>query len=138
MEERIPKRAHRVAHVETYEVTSDELDTIEHGYTSRQNDLNFLSISVSVFVSFLLNIFTVLRHETGSTWMHQFYWAVTVTSGAASIYLAVRWYRSRRFEKPFFERIRARAIGPLGEEGKEIKPVELETLPSGEPGPRKD
>lgn len=133
MAEHIEKRVHKVAHVETYEVTSDELDTIEKGYSARQNDLQFLSLSAGIFVSFLLNLLTLLYDKPEPTLIGQFYFAMTAASGFACIYLTHRWQSTKTQDKPTFQRIRARAAGPLGDENKEIKRAELEDLPVAEP-----
>jgi hypothetical protein len=138
MEEHIVKRVHRLAHVETYDVTVDELESIERGYSSRQNDLAFLSISASIFASFLLTLTAVLSREPTPSWTSQFYWAVTVTSGLATAYFFCKWWRTARQEKSVFQRIRERSLGPLGEEGKELKPGELEQQPSEDPSQKRE
>ncbi len=136
MKEQIEKLTHRVSHLEAYEVTEDELNAIERGYSSRQNDVAFLGITTSIFVSFVITLIAVLSNEKTATWTSQFYWAVTVTSGFASAYFLVRWRRAISQDKPIFQKIRARGIGPLGETGKEVKPAELEQMPSSEPLPK--
>jgi hypothetical protein len=137
MTEHIEKRTHRLAHVETYEVTDDELDRMERGYSSRQNDVAFLSIAASIFVAFVV-VWLTIQHPATPTWREQFYIAVLVMSGGGGLYLFFRWRRSVKLEKPLFEKIRARAVGPLGEEGKELKPSELDQLTPREPDQKRD
>jgi hypothetical protein len=125
MEERIAKRIHRLAHVETYEVTADELTAIEQGYSSRQNDLTFLSIFIGTFVSFLTVVLSTTFPEAPT--IREFsYIAALIFSGGASLIFGLRWFWSGRQEKPIFERIRARAVGPLGEQGREIQLTDLD------------
>jgi hypothetical protein len=133
MVDQVVKKAHRIAHLEIYEVSEDELDTIERGYSSRQNDVAFLSIAATIFVSFLVVILTVPR-PAAPTFRDQFFVAVLVMSGSAAVYLFIRWRRTIKSERPLFQRIRERAVGPLGEEGMEFKPSELEKLTPETPG----
>jgi hypothetical protein len=137
--ERIEKRLHRIGHVEAYEVFADELETIERGYSSRQNDLTVFGVCFSTFLAFLLALVPFLlageipkeRVELW-LWVRQTYLAVTVAGGGMSAYFLQRWLRATRRERPIFLRIRDRAIEPVGQEGKEIKATELAVLPAQE------
>lgn len=137
--ERIEKRLHRIGHVETYEVFADELETIERGYSSRQNDLTLFGVCFSVFLSFLLALAPfLLAGEIPKErvdlwlWVRQIYLAVVVAGGGMSVYFFQRWLRATWRERPVFLRIRDRAVEPVGQEGKEIKAAELAILPAQE------
>jgi len=111
---------------------------IEGGYTARQTDLSFISIGLSVFVCFLVTLvpFAIGSPPVGQEslwmWLRQAVLAVVFGSLIISVYLIIRWRRNKLTETPIFQRIRARAAGPLGEEGEEVKAAELDRLPSQE------
>lgn len=137
--ERIEKRLHRIGHVETFEVFADELETIERGYSSRQNDLTVFAICFSMFLAFLLALVpfllvTEIPKERADIWLwvRQIYLAIMVAGAGMSVYFFQRWRRATRRERPVFQRIRDRAIEPVGQEGKEIKATELAVLPGQE------
>jgi hypothetical protein len=134
--EQISRKAHRISTFETFEVSSDELDVIESGHPSRQNDLTFFSVAASVFASFLLVVLTT-KMPAIPTWRDMLFFAILLVSGGLAIYFFSCWRRSTKGQSLIFQRIRKRAYGTFGEEGKELKPSELEELkpetPSGEP-----
>jgi hypothetical protein len=57
------------------------------------------------------------------------YWLIAGTTGIFSAYWLLHWWMSRRHDENIFERIRKRAIGPIGEEGEELRPSDLAALP---------
>lgn len=138
----ILKKQHGIAHLETYEVTEQELNAIQRGYSARVNDLTFFSIAVSVFLSFLSVWLTLPAPPQDAplmalTRVEQYYVTAVLASAGMSIYLFFRWKASSSADDDLFRAIRERAIGPVGEEGKEIKPSDLasmtpQTAPTGE------
>jgi hypothetical protein len=129
----IQKKQHGIAHLETYEVTEHELNAIQRGQSTRQNDLTFFSIVMSVFLSFLTVWLTLPPQPSGApmiplTRAEQYYLLAVFASGAMSIYLFCRWKFSASADDNLFRAIRERAIGTVGEEGKEIKPSDLASM----------
>jgi hypothetical protein len=129
----IPKKQHGIAHLETYEVSEHELNAIQRGFSVRTNDLTFLSIFLSVFLSFLSVWLTLPTPPPEAplvplTRVQQFYVCMMIASGGLSVYLLVRWWMSARADDDLFRVIRERAIGPVGEEDKIIKPSDLASM----------
>jgi hypothetical protein len=126
--EQIPILRHRAPHVECFDVFEDELGTIERGYSSRQTDLTFLSISLSVCVSFVVSF--LASKDPEPSWE----WGLVFATGFASIYFLVRWRTTVKREESIFARIRGRSTGPVGDDAVgELKPSSLGSLPVEEP-----
>jgi len=130
-EERIPVRRHRLPGVETYEVMTEELDSLEQESMRVGEDFSFGAVSLAVAISFLITLLTV---KIESSTKLSIFFAILICGSVFTLYFGIRWRRGRCLRKTTIQRIRERAIGPLGEEGKEIKPMELAELPAEEAG----
>lgn len=126
-EERIAIRRHRLPHVETYEVTAEELDQMENEAMRIGHDFSFASVSLAFGTSFLI---TLLTATVESLKAYNFFVVATIVGFVFSLYFGIRWYRGRHVGRSVIQRIRDREVGPLGDEAREIKPAELAGLPS--------
>lgn len=129
----IPLRRHGLSHVETYDVTADELDRIE----SEGRDVGFdfqvalfcLTLAASFFVSLLLSPPPADKPKTFIVIA-----VIVVVGFLLGVIFLIKWLRSKKALSLTLRRIRERQVGPVGEEGKELKPSDLANLPSVEPG----
>jgi hypothetical protein len=128
--EQIPWRRHRLTEFHTYDVSADELDQIRNDAMAVGSDLNFACVTGAVFVSFLIAI-TAADMKPGM--LFQGFLVVVLVSGVAGVFFGFRAYRGRGRGLAIFERIRSREVGPLGEDGKEIRPSDLDKLQGQEP-----
>ena len=106
------------------------MDNIERGFVTKQTDLIFFSVAAGVCASFTIAGLTT-SHVVGAPWPIPLivYWLIAGTTGIFSAYWLIHWWASRRGDENLFDRIRKRAIGPIGEEGEELKPGDLAALP---------
>lgn len=128
-DDQLQQRRHRIPHVETYDVTVDELDQIELESMSVGQDFSFGSVCLTAALSFLITIVTV-PIESERAWNSFLIIMLVGFIGAA--YFGIRWYRGKKHGVLVIERIREREIGPYGEEGREIKANEAADLPAEE------
>jgi hypothetical protein len=128
--EKIPIRRHRLPGVDSYDVTSDELDQLEHEASQVGLDFSFASILFTAFISFLIALLTanIQSERTFGAFI-----AIEIASGTLALYFCIKWRRGRRRRASIIARIREREIGPLGDEKREIRASELAELPSQEP-----
>ena len=128
-DDQLQQRRHRIPHVETYDVTVDELDQIERESMSVGQDFSFGSVGLTAALAFLITLLTV-RIESERIWNSFLIMMTLGFIGAA--YFGIRWYREKKHGVLVIERIRKREIGPYGEAGGEIKANEAADLPAGE------
>jgi hypothetical protein len=130
--EQIEIERHRFVGLIIYEVTSDEIDQIERETLSISEDLTFSTVSVSVAAAFLLTLLTV---DIVSERLFNIFFIVCVAGFVGGAYFGVRWFRGRKSFRGAITRIKKR-VGPLGEEGKELRPGEATaTAPAPTEGP---
>ena len=126
--EHITVKRHRLEHVDVYEVFGDELDRIEQEAATIGTDLQFalfwLPIAVTLTATLILTNIPNERVHTG-------FLIFTIMSYGFGVYFVIRWLRQIGSFKRLLSKIRDRQVGPIGEEGKEIKDVT--ELSSGEP-----
>jgi len=127
MADQIQLKRHGIAHVETFELTWDELEGLRKTGGDIGIDLTFGLFCFGIAASFLISLLTteIKSRVTNDTF-------VFVTIGgffAASVFF-VRWSRNRSEFESIIKRIQARPIeiGPVGDEHGVLKPSELEEL----------
>jgi hypothetical protein len=129
----IPVMRHGLSHVETYDVTSDELERIESEGADVGFDFHIGLFCLTMATSFLIGlILSPPPPEKLKTFV--VFVVIVVVGFLAGGIFAVKWFRSRRAFSETIRRIRERVVGPLGEKGNEVRPAELEQLPSEESG----
>lgn len=86
-----------------YEISEEELDTIERGSPS-SNYLSFSLVLLSTFASFLASL--LLADVQGKT--YTFFVVITVVSGIVGTILLILWRQSNKSSKKIFIKIRSR------------------------------
>ncbi len=128
--DQIPAKRHRLRHLDLYDVSGDELDQIERLGTSVGTDLQFATFWLPIGITTLLTLIVLTISDTR---VFITYVCIMLVSLGFSIYFFVRWWITRGEFKKLINRIRERQVGPVGEEGKELKPSDLANLPSVAP-----
>ncbi|HEY2362106.1 MAG TPA: hypothetical protein VGK36_13380 [Candidatus Angelobacter sp.] len=128
--DQILARRHRIAHIELFEIYAEELDQIERVAGTVGTDLQFTTFWFPIGIAAILTLIVV---PIPNLRVFNIYLCVGVISLGFGIYFLIRWLRNRGELKHYLSRIRERQIGPVGEEGKELKPSDLAALPSVTP-----
>ena len=125
-DDRIPAARHRLKQIVTYEVPADEFDRIEQEASTVGTDLQFATLLLSTAVSFTVTLCTVaIANER----VYEFFIMITIVGYVVGAFCGVRGWKQRGQLNRLISKIRSSQVGPVGEEGKEIKPTELDTLP---------
>ena len=138
-QDQIPAKRHRLKHLDLYDVSGDELDNLEQLGTTVGTDLQFCTFWLPIGISATLTLIAVGAGTIPITNTHVYetYLVAMFVGYGFGLFFGVRWWLSRGRFKQCIEKIRQRQVGPVGEEGKELKPSELESLPAGAPEPPK-
>lgn len=86
-----------------YEISEDELDTIERGSPS-SNYLNFSLVLLSTFISFVASL--SLTDVQGGAFI--FFVVITVVSGMLGLILLILWMLTKSSSRQIFNKIRSR------------------------------
>jgi|SRR5579872_1450230 len=129
-QEQITAKRHRLPHVDVYDVSGDELDNLERVGSHVGTDLQWTTFWFPIGLSALL---TLIATPVPNAHVYEAYLVACFVGFGFSIYFATRWWSNRGEFKNCIGKIRQREVGPLGEEGKEVKPSRLETLPAVAP-----
>jgi hypothetical protein len=119
---------HALESLVIYEVSEHELEELERETKSVGEDFSFALAGVSIGTS-LASVLLTVDIQSNRTFMAFF--GVMILGFVVTLYCGVKWLRGRRRFKGVVQRIKSR-VGPLGEEGKEIEPEQLETLTPAE------
>lgn len=126
-DDKIPLRRHAVSHLETYDVTAQELKAIERESLDVGQDFQFASNAFSIGATLLV---ALVLTEIASPTRYACFFAVMVAMLALAAYFGIQYRRKRRATRSTIQEIRERQLGPLGEEGHEISLSELAEAPS--------
>ena len=131
-DQQIPLRRHGLTHVELYDVTREELDSIKR----ESNDLE-LNFQVALFCfTGATSFFAALITTTPDSRRVFDVFVIFVFGGIIlGAFFGIKWYRGRKYFSSTVDRILERQVGPLGQEGRELRPAELAGLPSQPAGP---
>lgn len=94
----------RLGSITVYDVTEDELETIERGAPS-SNYLNFAIALLSVFISFLATLLTVSIEDDR---IFMFFLFTAIVTFVVGTILSILWLLSRASSKSIFKKIRDR------------------------------
>jgi hypothetical protein len=125
-DDQIPAARHRLQGVVTYEVLADDFDRIEQEAKSVGTDLQLACALIPVAIALTVTIKTIPIQD-----LHTYIVFCIVASVCylGGVITGVRaWVQRGRLSK-LMNRIRAQQGGPVGEEGKELRPSELASLP---------
>jgi hypothetical protein len=128
--EHIEVRRHRISGLDICDVTMDDLDAIERMGSDVGLDFNVALFSLGVGLSFLTSL---LGTKIESERVFDTFVIFTVVGGALAVIFFIKWFMHRGELSRLIQKIRERQIGPTGDEGKALKPQELNSLPSVEP-----
>ena len=101
---------------------------MEKDTVSVSEDFSFALAGISIAVTIASVLFTV---KIESERVYNSFLVVMILGFVVALYCGVRWFRGRRTFGKTVQKIRGR-VGPLGEEGKEIDPQQLENLSPAE------
>lgn len=122
--DQIDVERHRHKGFVIYEVSGDDLDSIESQAGSVGEDFGFATAGSGVFVSMLVTLLTVDIKDTKT---FAVFVCVTLVAFFVTAYCGRRWWRQRKNIESIVTRIKQKA-GPLGEEGDEISEEDLNEL----------
>lgn len=125
--DQIPLRRHRIQHIESYDVTDDDLDRIERDGSDLGLNFAFAQFGITVAASFIANW---LIAPPVSRTVHDTFLIIISVGLFFGVAHGIKWYRNRRSFSATIRKIRERQVGPLGEKGDELRPSELQNLPS--------
>lgn len=131
--EHIEIRRHRLSGLDVCDVTTDELDSIERIGSNVGLDFNVALFSLGISLSFLASL---LNTKIESRQVFDTFVSFAILGTALSVIFFIKWSLSRKEFSSLIQKIRDRQIGPTGNEGKELKPGELEKLPSEQAEPQ--
>jgi hypothetical protein len=124
--ERILLQRHSISQVIVYDVTKDELERIE----SKAADLGLdFQLSLAGITSAISILATLIFSPSQESLSRTIFWVMVPVLFLVGFIFAVRWYFSKGELSKIFLRIRARQVGPLGDEKREFRRPELEALP---------
>jgi hypothetical protein len=125
--EHILVRRHRVEHAEIYELFGDDLRRIEDEGARVGTHFQFATSWLPVAIALTVTLSTATIQSDRTFYSLEIF---TVISYGFGIFHGVcAWQQRGRF-KAIMAEIRQRKAGPLGEQGHELKPAQLEDLPS--------
>jgi hypothetical protein len=124
--DKIEVRRHPLPHVETYDVTADELDRIATESATVGQDFQYCSICLTAAIAFFIAILTT---EIKSPRVYQTFLIVTLVGSVLAIYFGQAYMRGKKKSASTIQKIRDRQIGPVGEEGRELRPAQVAELP---------
>lgn len=122
----ITVRRHSIMSVDTVEIFHHELDSIEKESLDVGQDLQFGSIALSAFITLVI---TLSLADIPSPRRFAAFWASAVAAGVFAAYFFIGHFRKRRAFKSTIQIIRERQVGPMGQEGNEMRPAEVAHLP---------
>jgi len=127
--ERIPVERHLIGQVTVYDVTEDELERIENSAGGLGVDfpicLGCVTSAVSIFATLEASPPPQGLQSPGRTVCSVMVPVLLVVG----LIFGIRWAVNRSHFAKIIAKIRARQVGPLGDETRELKRGELETLP---------
>jgi hypothetical protein len=125
--EQIPLHVHGLGHLDAYQVTEDELDRIIKEGNELGIDFALAQFGITLGAAFLANLL-ITPMEMGKTYV--IFVVIIVVGFLFGFAHAIKWYRNRGAFSAIIRKIKDRQVGPVGKEGKEISPSDLNQLPS--------
>lgn len=123
--DKIEVRRHPIPHVETYDVTADELERIDSESKNVGQDFQYGSICLTGSLAFFIAILTT---EIKSARVFQVFLTLTLVGGIMALYFGQSYFRGKKKCTTIIQKIRERQIGPIGEEGRELRPAQVAEL----------
>jgi hypothetical protein len=130
--EHIPVRRHRVEHAEIYELFGEDLRRIEDEGSRVGTHFQFATAWLPIGIALTVTLSTVTIPKDRVFYSLMIF--TIIAYGFGLFHSVCAWQQRGRF-KGIMTEIRERKAGPLGEKNEELKPSELQQLPSEEAGP---
>jgi hypothetical protein len=130
----IPAKRFRLRAVHTYEVVRDDFDQIETEAMSVGTDFAFAMACIPVAITLTVTLLTV---SVANSTVKLAFFCLMFSCYILGAYFGVAAWRDRAHLNRFMQRIRDNQEAPLGEKDEELRPSELEQLPSEEEGGEK-
>ena len=133
-EDHIPAIRYRLKNVSTYEIPVTDFNRIEEEGSAVGTHLQFATAWIPVAITLSLTLATV---PIPSEKDRVYYTVLTVMllSWALGTFHGVCAFRQRGRFKRLMDGLRELQVGPMGQEGEELKPTDLANLPRGPAGP---
>ena len=128
--EHIAVRRHRLPGLDICDITIDELDAIESVGSNLGLDFQISQFCLTVALSFLASTLSSPPKEDR---VYIVFVVVIVVGFALGLIFGIKWSRDREAFSKLIQKVRDRQVGPVGEEGKELKVSELQNLKPSEP-----
>jgi len=125
--EQIPLRIHGLGSLDAYHVTEDELDRIARDGNDLGTDFAFAQFGLTLAGAFLANLL-ITPMALGKVYVT--FVVIIVVGLLFGFAHGIKWYRNRGAFSATLRKIRDRQVGPVGKQGKEISPSDLNQLPS--------
>jgi hypothetical protein len=97
---------HRITRVEIFEVTEQELESLEAAFGEESRSLAFFSSTVSVFAACFIGWITTGKSLPSVT--HAILAGITLASFFLALWFALTWFQARRKRPSIINRIRER------------------------------
>jgi|SRR5580704_16314631 hypothetical protein len=117
--DRIPVRRHRIAELDVYEVSSEELEQLERAGLRGAEAFGFLVFGLSAGISLTVTLVTV---DIRSDRVFESFLIATIIAYVVGTFFGIRWLLERRSSRTVAQRIRSR-FGPIGDDEAGIEPV---------------
>jgi len=121
----IPVRRHGIAALEAFDVTADELDTIERECKNVGLDFQVAVCCITGAISFLV---AILTSTPKSRLISDSFVIVIVLGFALGAVFLLRWRNDRGLLMSILARIRDRQLVPAGDESHQLRPAEIAQL----------
>ncbi|HTT81206.1 MAG TPA: hypothetical protein VMF86_16160 [Stellaceae bacterium] len=123
--DRIAVRRHRIAELDVYEVSSEELEQLETAGLRSAEAFGFLIFGLSVGITLTATLITV---RIPSDRVFESFMIVTIIAYVVGVFFGIRWFLERKSSKTVAQRIRSR-VGPIGDDESGIEPSDADAEP---------
>ena len=128
-DERIPLEIHPIGSVTVYHVTEDELERLESESSDLGLDFNVSLACVVAAISIFATLISSPAPPPSAPSIGRIAcWVMVPVLLVMWMIFGFRWHFHRRGFSKIIAKIRARQVGPLGDEKREINAQELKTL----------
>jgi hypothetical protein len=133
--EQVQLRVHGLGPLDCYYVTEDELDRIVRDGNDLGTDFALAQFGITIGGAFLADLL-ITPMALGKVYVT--FVVIIVVGFLFGFAHAIKWYQHRGAFSATIRKIRDRQVGPLGEQGKEITPNDLNQLDSSASRPTQE
>ncbi len=125
--EQVQLRVHGLGPMDAYHVTEEELENIVRTGSDLGLDFQYAQFGITLALSFLASLL-VSPVPFGKVYV--FFLVIICVGFFFGLSNGFRWYRNRGAFSALIRKIKDRQVGPVGKQGKEVTPGELNQLDS--------